>query len=62
MHDCLGMILDSSHQGEVYLSMPKHLDNVQKTFENGNQKPGGQEEEQGEVTEDVCTQQSFKSE
>ena len=33
LHNYLGMVLDYTHQGRVHLSMPKHLDNVQKTFE-----------------------------
>jgi hypothetical protein len=33
VYNYLGMLLDYYHWGEVRLSMPKHLDNVQKTFE-----------------------------
>ena len=40
MHDYLGMVLDYSHQGEVHLRMPKHLDDVQKTFDECQAKIG----------------------
>ena len=40
VHDYIGMVLDYSHQGEVHLTMLKHLEDFQKNFDECQAKIG----------------------